>query len=180
MIPRAYERTGHCSHPLPSPCPRRVHGGGRDPCKREGGGRHGPTAETHRPGEYEVPLRADFASFVQRCFRELYPRTQFAPSWHHEIIAAIPGTARKGRPSGEEAVRNCHIRRLIINLPPPSSLQARERSDQANRPSRAAVAREFERNREHTPSSRLVRGALVVNCRDASAGLKPSGSVVSS
>jgi hypothetical protein len=63
-------------------------------------------------------LRADFASFVQHCFRELNPRTQFALSWHHEIIAAIPGTARKGRPSGEEAVRNGDIRRLIINLPP--------------------------------------------------------------
>jgi hypothetical protein len=70
-------------------------------------------------------LRADFASFVQHCFRELNPRTQFALSWHHEIIAAISGTARKGGPSGEEAVRNGHIRRLIINLPPrePNSLK---------------------------------------------------------
>jgi hypothetical protein len=55
---------------------------------------------------------------VQHCFRELNPRAQFAPSWHHEIIAAIPGTARKGRPSGEEAVSNGDIRRLIINMPP--------------------------------------------------------------
>jgi hypothetical protein len=39
-------------------------------------------------------------------------------NWHIEIIAAIPGTARKGRPSGEMAVRAGKIRRLIINLPP--------------------------------------------------------------
>ena len=55
---------------------------------------------------------------MQHCFRELNPRTQFALSWHHEIIAAIPGTASKGRPSGEAAVRNGDIRRLIINMPP--------------------------------------------------------------
>ena len=70
-------------------------------------GRHGPTAETHSPGEYEALLRADFASFVQHCFRELNPRTQFALSWHHEIIAAKL-----------EAVRDSDIRRLIINMPP--------------------------------------------------------------
>ena len=52
------------------------------------------------------------------CFRELNPRTPFALSWHHEFIAAIPGTARKGRPSGEEAVREGRIRRLIISVPP--------------------------------------------------------------
>jgi hypothetical protein len=52
------------------------------------------------------------------CFRELNPRTEFALSWHHELIAAIPGTARKGRPSGEVAVREGRIRRLIINVPP--------------------------------------------------------------
>jgi hypothetical protein len=65
------------------------------------------TAETHSPGEYEALLRADFASFVQHCFRELNARTQFALSWHHEIIAAKL-----------EAVRNGDIRRLIINMPP--------------------------------------------------------------
>jgi hypothetical protein len=58
------------------------------------------TAETHSPGEYEALLRADFASFVQHCFRELNPRAQFALSWHHEIIAAKL-----------EAVRNGDIRR---------------------------------------------------------------------
>ena len=39
-------------------------------------------------------------------------------NWHIEIIAAIPGTARKGRLSGEMALRAGKIRRLIINLPP--------------------------------------------------------------
>jgi hypothetical protein len=63
-------------------------------------------------------LRADFASFAVHCFRELNLRTEFALSWHHELIAAIPGTARKGRPSGEEAVRAGSIRRVIINVPP--------------------------------------------------------------
>jgi hypothetical protein len=53
---------------------------------------------------------------IRACFRELNPRTPFAPSWHHEFIAAIPGTARKGRPSGEAAVRDGRIRRLIINV----------------------------------------------------------------
>jgi hypothetical protein len=63
-------------------------------------------------------LRLDFVSFAQRCFRELSPRTQFAMNWHIEILAAIPGTAREGRPSGEMALRAGKIRRLIINMPP--------------------------------------------------------------
>jgi predicted phage terminase large subunit-like protein len=52
-------------------------------------------------------LRTDFASFAVHCFHELNSRTVFAPGWHHEFIAAIPGTARKGR-----------TRRPIINVPP--------------------------------------------------------------
>ena len=48
---------------------------------------------------YDTLLRLDFVSFAQRCLRELGPRAQFAMNWHIEIIAAIPGTARKaGRP----------------------------------------------------------------------------------
>ena len=39
-------------------------------------------------------------------------------SWHIETVGAIPGTARKGRPSGETALRRGEIRRLIINMPP--------------------------------------------------------------
>jgi hypothetical protein len=67
---------------------------------------------------YDTLLRLDFVSFAQRCLCELSPRAQFAMNWHIEIIAAIPGTARKGRPSGEMAVRAGKIRRLIINMPP--------------------------------------------------------------
>jgi hypothetical protein len=52
-------------------------------------------------------LRADFASFAQHCFHELNPRTRFAASWHHDIIAAKL-----------DAVREARIRRLIINEPP--------------------------------------------------------------
>ena len=48
---------------------------------------------------YDTLLRLDFVSFAQRCLCELSPRAQFAMNWHIEIIAAIPGTARKaGRP----------------------------------------------------------------------------------
>ena len=46
------------------------------------------TAETHSLGEYKALLQADFASFATHCFRELNPRTLFAPSWHQEFIAA--------------------------------------------------------------------------------------------
>ena len=65
------------------------------------------TAETHSLGEHKALLRADFASFAAHCFRELNPRTPFAPSWHHEFIAAKLAAVRDGR-----------IRRLIINVPP--------------------------------------------------------------
>src|SRR6516162_4239759 len=58
------------------------------------------TAETYSPGEYKGLLRADFASFAQHCFRELNPRTPFAPNWHHEFIAAeIGGSARRPDPA---------------------------------------------------------------------------------
>src|SRR5271166_1468471 len=65
------------------------------------------TAETHSLGEYKALLQADFASFAAHCFRELNPRTPFAPNWHHEFIAAKLAAVREGR-----------IRRLIINVPP--------------------------------------------------------------
>ena len=76
------------------------------------------TADKFTRTSYDTLLRLDFVSFAQRCLRELGPRAQFAMNWHIEIIAAIPGTARKGRLSGEMALRAGKIRRLIINLPP--------------------------------------------------------------
>ena len=65
------------------------------------------TAETHSPSEYSALLRADFASFAQHCFHELNPRTLFASSWYHDIIAARLEAVRAGR-----------SRRVIINMPP--------------------------------------------------------------
>jgi hypothetical protein len=55
------------------------------------------TAEPHNPSEYESLLRADFASFARHCFRELNPRTLFASSWYHDIIAAKLEAVSAGR-----------------------------------------------------------------------------------
>ena len=65
------------------------------------------TPETYSASEYSALLRTDFASFAQHCFHELNPRTLFAASWYHDIIAAKL-----------EAVRTGRSRRVIINLPP--------------------------------------------------------------
>jgi hypothetical protein len=62
--------------------------------------------ETYSPAEYKALLRTDFASFARHSFHELNPRTPFAPGWHHEVIAAKLAAVREG-----------HIRRLIINKP---------------------------------------------------------------
>ena len=59
------------------------------------------------PAQYDVLLRADFAGFALRAFRELNPRTLFAMNWHIEAIAAKLVALLDGR-----------IRRLIVNLPP--------------------------------------------------------------
>src|SRR5215467_1905842 len=58
-------------------------------------------------GECAALLRDDFASFAARSFHELNPRTPFAANWHFELIAAKLAAVREG-----------HIRRLIINVPP--------------------------------------------------------------
>ena len=63
-------------------------------------------------------LRDDFTSFAAWCFRELNSRIRFAMNWHVELMAVIPGTAGKDRPSGEAAVRDGRIRRLIVSVPP--------------------------------------------------------------
>jgi predicted phage terminase large subunit-like protein len=57
--------------------------------------------------EYDVLLRQDFASFVERCFYDLNPQTELAMNWHLEVIAAKLMEVWRGK-----------IRRLIINLPP--------------------------------------------------------------
>jgi predicted phage terminase large subunit-like protein len=57
--------------------------------------------------EYHAALRADFHTFLVRCFAELNPGASFLPSWHIEVMAAKLQAVRDGR-----------IRRLIINIPP--------------------------------------------------------------
>ena len=59
------------------------------------------------PAEYQAALRADFYSFLLRCFTELNSGAEFLPSWHIEVLAAKLQAVREGR-----------VRRLIINIPP--------------------------------------------------------------
>ena len=59
------------------------------------------------PAHYAGLLRADFASFAQHVFAELYPKTRFQMSWHLWVIAARLAAVRAGK-----------IRRLAIHLPP--------------------------------------------------------------
>jgi predicted phage terminase large subunit-like protein len=63
--------------------------------------------EDPTPAVYETLLRQDLTTFVTRCFYDLNPQTEFAMSWHVEVIAAKLTAVRRGK-----------IRRLIINLPP--------------------------------------------------------------
>src|SRR6516225_2679632 len=55
------------------------------------------TAETYSASENSALLRTDFASFAQHCFHELNPRTLFAASWYHDIIAVKLESVRTGR-----------------------------------------------------------------------------------
>jgi hypothetical protein len=57
--------------------------------------------------ECQATLRADFHSFLVRCFLELNSGASFLPSWHIKVMAAKLQAVRDGR-----------IRRLIINVPP--------------------------------------------------------------
>ena len=57
--------------------------------------------------EYRAALRADFYSFLVRCFSELNSGASFLPSWHIEVLAAKLQAVRDGR-----------VRRLIVNVPP--------------------------------------------------------------
>jgi predicted phage terminase large subunit-like protein len=59
--------------------------------------------------EYEIIVRNDLYTFIQRAFLELNPRVHFVPSPHIELIAA-----------NLEAAQRSERRRLIINLPPRS------------------------------------------------------------
>jgi predicted phage terminase large subunit-like protein len=59
--------------------------------------------------EYEVVLRNDLMSFIERSFYELNPQTRFSRSPHIEVMA-----------SRLEACRENRLRRLIVNQPPRS------------------------------------------------------------
>jgi hypothetical protein len=59
------------------------------------------------PAEYHALLRLDFYAFIERCFLQLNPNTEFLPNWHIEVMAAKLEACRQGK-----------IRRLIINVPP--------------------------------------------------------------
>src|SRR5882672_8951334 len=57
--------------------------------------------------EYYVLVRNDLYTFMERCFRQLYPGTRFMPNWHLELVAARLADCVSGKG-----------RRVIINLPP--------------------------------------------------------------
>jgi len=61
------------------------------------------------PSKYHEILRRDFCAFIELCFRELNPTTEFLPNWHIDVVA-----------SALEACRRGEINRLIINVPPRS------------------------------------------------------------
>ena len=59
------------------------------------------------PAEYQVILRNDFMSFIEKSFYELNPQTELRIAPYIEIMAAKLEACRQGK-----------IKRLIINLPP--------------------------------------------------------------
>ncbi len=58
-------------------------------------------------GDLRAIMRADFYSFMTRCFAELCGGAAFLPNWHLDVVAAKLQATFEGR-----------IRRLIINVPP--------------------------------------------------------------
>jgi len=59
------------------------------------------------PAEVQALLRADFYSFLVRCFTELHGGREFSPAWHAEVLGA------KLQGVGEGSTR-----RLVVNIPP--------------------------------------------------------------
>ncbi len=59
------------------------------------------------PAEVRATVRADFYSFLIRCFTELHSGRTFSPAWHAEVLAA------KLQGVGEGSVK-----RLVVNVPP--------------------------------------------------------------
>lgn len=61
------------------------------------------------PAEYDVLLRQDLTSFVERSFRHLDPQTPYQHNWHIDLLADRLRQVADGK-----------LRRLIINVPPRS------------------------------------------------------------
>src|ERR1019366_4783007 len=64
---------------------------------------------TQMTNELKAFLRLDLTLFIEKSFHELNPETEFLPNWHIEAIADLLAQCRLGI-----------IKRLIINIPPPS------------------------------------------------------------
>jgi predicted phage terminase large subunit-like protein len=63
----------------------------------------------HDIDAFDAALRTDFASFLQRTFRELEPGGELSPGWHLDAIARKLEQVRQGK-----------IKRLLITMPPRS------------------------------------------------------------
>src|SRR5208337_4769568 len=59
------------------------------------------------PAEVEALVRADFYSFLVRCFAELHGGQEFSPAWHAEVLAAKL-----------QGVADGQVKRLVVNVPP--------------------------------------------------------------
>ena len=59
--------------------------------------------------QFQALLRLDLSPFVQRCFNELAPATQYHHNWHLDAMAYHLGEVAAGR-----------CKRLVITLPPRS------------------------------------------------------------
>src|SRR5438552_6937554 len=57
--------------------------------------------------EVEALIRADFYSFLVRCFAELHAGQPFSPAWHAEVLAAKLQGVSEGS-----------VKRLVVNVPP--------------------------------------------------------------
>src|SRR5208282_30437 len=94
-------------HPNPLPAGAREFACTSRPARTSGSSCSRKSAACLTPTEYNALLRQDFCAFVQRCFHELYPQSEFLWNWHIEVMAA--------------KLANCFrqkIRRLIVNIPP--------------------------------------------------------------
>ncbi len=93
----------------PACCP--ILGGGFSSASRWRGQRAGdpsepPSESVLSPAEVEALQRADFYSFMVRCFAELHIGRAFSPAWRAEVLAAKLQGVREGP-----------VKRLVVNVP---------------------------------------------------------------